>query len=124
MYTQTLTPIIEVAIGRELRLYHAYVTTAPAKLDAPATLTVYVAPLSDVSGMAAAPIVLDSVRAKAPARLVLVDGRQLPWQRARYREDKHLFTRADPVLVGLDTLQRRLWHRIRAPHPDLAVAEA
>ena len=38
MDAQTLTPIIEVAIGRELRLYHAYVTTAPAKLDAPATL--------------------------------------------------------------------------------------
>ena len=123
MDAQTHTPIVEVAIGRELRLYHAYVTTAPAKLDAPATLTLYAAPLWDVSGMAAAPIVLDSVRAKAPARLVLVDGSELPWQRARYREAKHLFTPADPVLVGLDTLQHWLWNRIGAPHPDLAVAE-
>ena len=118
MDAQTLTPIIEVAIGRELRLYHAYVTTAPA------TLTLYAAPLWDVSGMAAAPIMLDSVRAKAPARLVLVDGSELPWQRKHYREAEHLFTPADPVLVGLDTLTHWLWNRIGAPHPDLAVAEA
>ena len=39
------TPTIEIAIGRELRLYHAFVTTAPAKLDAPATLTVDAGPL-------------------------------------------------------------------------------
>ena len=123
MNAQTLTPIIEVAIGRELRLYHAYVTTAPATLDAPATLTLYAAPLSDVSGMAAASIALDSTRAKAPARLVLVDGSELAWQRARYREANHIFTPADPVLVGLNTLQHWLWNRIGAPHPDLAVAE-
>jgi hypothetical protein len=53
MDAQTFTPSIEVAIGRELRLYHAYVTTAPPKLDAPATITLYTAPFSDVSGMAA-----------------------------------------------------------------------
>jgi len=124
MYARTFTPSIEVAIGRELRLYHAYVTTAPPKLDAPATLTLYVAPLSDVAGMAAASIVIDSVRAKAPARLVLVDESELRWQRARYREAEHLFTPADPVLVGLDTLQHLLWNRIGAPHPDLAIAHA
>jgi hypothetical protein len=124
MDAQTHIPIIEVAIGRELRLSHAYVTTAPAKLDAPATLTLYAAPLWDVSGMAAAPIVLDSVRAKAPARLVLVDGSELPLQRTRYGEAKHLFTPADPVLVGLDTLQHWLWNRIGAPDPDLAIADA
>jgi len=124
MDAQTLTPSIEVAIGRELRLYHAYVTTAPAKLDAPATLTLYAAPLSDVSGMAAASIALDSTRAKTPARLVLVDGSELAWQQARYREARHLFTPADPVLVGLDTLQHWLWNRIGAPHPDMAIAQA
>ena len=58
------TPTIEIAIGRELRLYHAYVTTAPPKLDAPATLTVHSAPLWDVLGMAAAFIALDAERAK------------------------------------------------------------
>jgi hypothetical protein len=124
MDAQTLTPSIEVAIGRELRLYHAYVTTAPAKLDAPATLTLYAAPLSDVSGMAAASISLDSTRAKAPARLVLVDGSELAWQRARYREAKHLFTPVDPVLVGIDTLQHWLWNRICAPPLNLELAHA
>jgi hypothetical protein len=80
MGTQRLTPNIEVSIGRELRLYHAYVTTAPAKLDAPATITVYAAPLSDVSGMAAAPMGLAADCAKTPGRLVLVEGSQLEWQ--------------------------------------------
>ena len=72
MERQIRTPCIEVAIGREARLYHAFVTTAPTKLDAPATLTLYAAPLSDVSGMAADPMVLDTARGREPARLVLV----------------------------------------------------
>ena len=122
MDRQTRTPCIEVAIGREARLYHAFVTTAPATLDAPATLTLYEAPLSDVSGMAADPVALDSVRAREAARLVLVNSSELAWQRARYRQGKHLFTPADPVLVGLDTLQHWLWSRIGAPQlePELA----
>lgn len=124
MDRRTQTPCIEVAIGRESRLYHAFVTTAPARLDAPATLTLYEAPLSDVSGMAADPIALDTVRAREAARLVLVNSSELAWQRARYRQAKHLFTPADPVLVGLDTLQHWLWSRIGVPQlePELAHA--
>jgi hypothetical protein len=124
MNAQTLTPNIEIAVGRELHLYHAYVTTAPANLDAPATLTLYAAPLWDVFGRAAAPIVLDPAWASAPARLVLVDGSELDRQCARYHEARHLFTRADPVLLGLETLQHWLWNRIAAPHPDLAAIYA
>lgn len=117
------TPTIEFAIGREVRLYHAYVTTAPTKLDAPATLTLYAAPLADVSGMAAAPIAVGATHAKAPARLVLVDRSEFEWQQARYREARHLFKPVDPVLVGLNTLQHWLWNRLGAPHPDLESAE-
>ena len=36
---------------------------------------------------------------------------------------KHLFKPADPVLVGLNTLQHWLWNRLGAPHPDLEIAE-
>ena len=86
MYAPTLTPSIEVTIGRETRLYHAFITTAPTTLDAPATVTLHTAPLSDVSGMAADPIAFNTTRANAPARLVLVEGTELAWQRARYRE--------------------------------------
>jgi hypothetical protein len=86
MDQQTRTPCIEVAIGREMRLYHAFVTTAPTKLDAPATLTLYAAPLSDVSGMAADPMVLDTVRGREPARFVLVSSNELAWQRTRSRQ--------------------------------------
>jgi hypothetical protein len=117
------TPTIEITIGRELRLYHAYVTTAPPRLDAPATLTLHAAPLWDVLWMAAAFIALDSDRAKEPGRLVLVDDSQFEWQEAKYKEARHLFTPADPVLVGMNTLQGWLWNRLGAPHSDHAVAE-
>jgi len=117
------TPTIEIAIGREMRLYHAYVTTAPAKLDAPATLTVHAAPLWDVLWMAAAFLSLDADRAKQPGRLVLVDDTQFDWQEAKYKEAQHLFTPADSGLVGIGALQNSLWNRLRSPHRDLAMAE-
>jgi hypothetical protein len=124
MYAPTITPSIEVTIGRETRLYHAFITTAPTSLDAPATVTLHTAPLSDVSGMAADPITLNVTHANTPGRLVLVNGTELEWQRARYREGHHLFARADPVLVGLNTLQYWLWNRIGSPTTDLELANA
>ncbi len=124
MHALTFTPSIEVTIGRETRLYHAFITTAPTTFDAPATVTLHTAPLADVSGMAANPVALDTARAKASARLVLVDATEREWQRARYREGRHLFAPADPVLVGLNTLQHWLWNRIGSPTADLALANA
>ena len=112
------TPTIIVAIGRQAQQFHAVVTTAPPPLDAPATLTLYEATLADVSGMAAWPPVLHQARADSPARLVLVEATEFAWQRARWKEAHHLFTPADPVLVGLNTLQRWLWYRLRAPAND------
>ncbi len=73
--------------------------------------------------MAANPIALTG-RAQAPARLVLVDGTDRVWQRARYHEGGYLFAPADPVLVGLNTLQHWLWSRICAPATDVAFAHA
>ena len=118
------TPSIEVTIGRETRLYHAFITTAPARLDAPATLTLYTGSFSDVSAMAANPISCDPIRAKASARLVLVDAIELQWQRARHREGHHLFASADPVLVGANALQHWLWIRIGSPATDLELVSA
>ena len=123
MYAPPVTPSIEVTIGRETRLYHAFITTAPPRFDAPATVTLHTGPLSDVSGIAANPISLSN-RADASTRLVLVDGTELAWQRARYRERGHLCAPVDPVLVGLNTLQHWLWNRIGSPTTDLALAEA
>jgi hypothetical protein len=111
-----ITPRITVTIGRQTRLYFAFVTTAPAELDAPSTMTLYAATFSDVAGFAADPITLDELRARTPARLVLVDAMELAWQRARYRGNQHLMLPADPVLVGLNTLQHWLWQRLRAPN--------
>jgi len=111
----SITPSIEVTIGRQTRLYHAFVTTAPAALDAPSTLTLYDGPLSDVVGFAVDPVLLDAARARTPSRLVLVDTAELSWQRARCRSRAHRLAPADPVLVGLNTLQQWLWQRLQIP---------
>ena len=55
MSDTSITPSIEVTIGRQTRLYHAFITTAPAALDAPSTLTLYAGPLKDVAGFAVDP---------------------------------------------------------------------
>ena len=111
----SITPSITVTIGRHTRIYYAFITSAPIQLDAPATMTLYAATFADVVGFAADPITHDRDRARTPARLVLVDATELAWQRARYRGNNHLFVRADPVLIGLNTLQHWLWQRLQAP---------
>ena len=124
MYAPRFTPSIEVTIGRETRLYHAFITNAPITLDAPATVTLHTAPLPDVCAMAAEPIAMNATGTASPGRLVLIDGTELDWQRARYREGRHLFAPVDPVLVGLSTLQHWLWSRISSPAPEDARAIA
>jgi hypothetical protein len=109
------TPTIAVNIGQQGKLYHALVTTAPAELDGPSTMTLYAAPFSEVAGFAADPIGVDSARASVPARLVLVDASELTWHRSRCRESQHILAPADPVLIGLRTLQHWLWQRLRSP---------
>ena len=39
----SVTPSISVTIGRQTRLYFAFVTTAPADLDSPSTVTLHAA---------------------------------------------------------------------------------
>jgi hypothetical protein len=112
---RSLTPNITVTIGHHTRIYFAFVTTAPAELDSPATVTLHAAPFADVAGFAAEPLTVDGTRGRAPARLVLVDAMELAWQRAQCRGNQHLLLPADPVLVGLNTLQHWLWQRLQAP---------
>jgi hypothetical protein len=111
----SITPSVTVTIGRHTRQYFAFVTTAPAALDSPATVTLHAGPFADVVGLAADPVTQDEVRAHTPARLVLVEAFELAWQRAKYRGHQHLVLRADPGLVGLNTLQSWLWQRLHAP---------
>jgi hypothetical protein len=110
----SITPSITVTIGRHTRLYFAFVTTAPADLDSPSTVTLHRAPLADVVSFAADPVPCTDARAKTPARLVLVDALELAWQRAKYRGQQHLLVPADRGLVGLNTLQHWLWQRLQA----------
>ena len=111
------TPSIEVTIGRQTRLYHAFITTAPATLDAPSTVTLYAGPLKDVAGLAGEELTIDTTKAATPSRLVLIDTTELGWQRARCRAKAHRLLPADPVLVGFTTLQQWLWQRLQAPAP-------
>ena len=115
MRQPSITPSVTVTIGRHTRQYFAFVTTAPAALDSPATVTLHAGTFADVIGMAADPVTHDALRARTPARLVLVEAFELAWQRAKYRGHQHLLLRADPGLVGLNTLQLWLWQRLQAP---------
>jgi len=120
MTERSLTPNITVTIGHHTRIYFAFVTTAPAELDSPSTVTLHAASFADVSGLAAEPITLDGTRSRMPARLVLVDAMELAWQRANYRGHQHTLWPADPGLVGLNTLQQWLWQRLQAPSTQVA----
>ncbi len=111
----TNSPAVDVTIGGQTRIYHAYITTAPATLDGPATLTLYASTFADVIGWAAHPIPFDRALGRTPTRLVLIGSLELAWQRARYREGQYLLAPTDPVLVGLTTLQHWLWHRLASP---------
>jgi len=114
----SITPSITVTIGRHTRLYFAFITTAPAALDSPATMTLHAGTLADVVGFAADACVHDEMRARTPARLVLVDAMELAWQRARYRGHQHRLVAADRGLVGHHTLQHWLWQRLQASTPE------
>jgi hypothetical protein len=120
MSDRSLTPNITVTIGHDTRLYFAFVTTAPADLDSPATITLHASTFSDVAGFAAEPFTHSERLARTAARLVLVDAMELAWQRATYRGHQHLLLTADPVLVGLNTLQHWLWQRLQAPPTQVA----
>jgi hypothetical protein len=111
----TRTPSIAVTIGGQERVYHAFVTTAAPTLDGPSTMTLHASTLADVSGFAADPIVHDSTTSTTPARLVLIETRELAWHRARYRAERCVCAPADPLLVSLRTLQFWLWQRLQAP---------
>ena len=103
----SITPSITVTIGRHTRQYFAFVTTAPAALDSPATVTLHAGPFADVVGLAADPVTHDALRASIPARLVLIEAFELAW----------------PGLVGLNTLQHWLWQRLQqVPASDSQVA--
>ncbi len=125
MRTIAITPHITVTIGHQVRLYHAYITTAPATFDAPSTMTLYESTVADLAGFAIDPNGLDAFRSRTSARLVLIDAVELTWQRARYAEAGHQLTTPDDVLVSLSTLQLWLWQRLKAPFtgdPDIARA--
>ena len=115
MSDASITPSIQVTIGRQTRLYHAFVTTAPAALDAPSTLTLYTGPLKDVAGLAVEEHAFDATKLATPSRLVLVDATELGWQRASCRAKAHRLMPADPILVGFTTLQQWLWQRLQVP---------
>jgi hypothetical protein len=108
------TPNIDVTIGGELRVYQAYVTDADPSLDGPSTITLCASTLTELSWLAADPIVHDTSVGKRAARLVLIESTHRRWHRDSYRGAHCIFAPADPVLVSLKTLQHQLWLRLQA----------
>lgn len=112
---QTAPSAIDVTIGGETRLYEAFVTTAPAALDHPSTVTLSESSFAEVAGWAADPIPFETQLAETPARLVLIRKADLGLQKAYYREGHYRLTPTDPVLVDTNTLQHWLWNRLAMP---------
>ena len=112
MFHLSITPRITVTIGGTTRSYLAFVTTAPADLDLPKTVTVDEGPFEEVIGQAADPVSVDAARTGMRARVVLVESGDRAWQRATYRGSHHLFLEADRWLVRLEKLESSLWQRL------------
>ena len=110
MLNRSLTPSITVTIGHDTRLYFAFITTAPAALDSPATITLRADTLLELSCYAQDPFSLDTTRSRYASRLVLVDAFQRAWQCAKYEGNGHLLIAADPRVADFNTLQEMLWH--------------
>jgi hypothetical protein len=107
---------VDVTIGGETRIYEAFVTTAPAALDRPSTVTLSESSFAEIAGWAADPIPFDASFGGTPARLVLIrSGADLELQKAYYREGRYLLAPTDPVLVDRNTLQHWLWNRLAMP---------
>jgi hypothetical protein len=112
-------PQIVVTIGRESRIYSAFVTSAPSSCDAPATVTLYVSDWRDVAGFAADELSIDQGARRTAGRIVLVDALECDWQEAQCEEAGHILAPADDRLVGFAALQRWLWRRLLAiPHDE------
>ena len=109
MLDRSRTPSISVTIGHRECLYDAFITTAPAKLDLPATITLLADTLLELSCYAEDPFSLDTTRSQYASRLLLVDGLERAWQCAKYEGNGHLLIAADPRLAGFNTLQELLW---------------
>ncbi len=106
---------VDVTIGGETRVYQAFVTTAPAGLDKPSTVTLEESSFARVAHLTADPIPFDATLGARPARLVLIAEVDLKVQKACYREGRHLVAPADLVLIGRNTLQEWLWNRLAMP---------
>ena len=122
MCTRINTPTISVDIGGQLRIYHAFVTTARPAMDGPSTLTLYTSNFSDVAGFAANPIPFNREFGRKVARIVLVNATELEWHRSTCRSQHCLFAPVDAQLIGLPALQRWLWQRLSTPQPNEATA--
>jgi len=107
------TPHIVIAIGDDLRTFRAFITGAPARLDAPSTITLYESTPSDFTRFAMSPDDLAPTCSGRLVRLVLVAVAEEKWQHARYAEEGHHLAPPDHVMVSAQTLQIWLWRRLR-----------
>lgn len=106
MRTTADTGHVSGAIGGQVRLYHAYITTAPASLDAPSTVTLYDSTATDLAGFAIDPDAIQRLGPRTSARLVLIDAVEFTWPPG---EARHQLTAPNGVLVSSSTLQLWLW---------------
>ncbi len=109
---------VDVTIGGETRIYQAFVTTAPAGLDRPRTVTLEQSSFARVAHLTADAVPFDATLGGRPARLVLIAEVDLKDQKASYREGRHVVAAADLVLIGRNTLEQWLWNRLAMPSDE------
>jgi hypothetical protein len=122
MLDRSLKASISVTIGRLECLYDAVITTAPATLDLPDTITLLADTLLELSCYAVDPFSLDTTRSKYAARLVLADTLKREWQCATYEGNGHLVIAADPRMADFNTLQQLVWRLLLTASLNQAAA--
>src|SRR5262245_19031976 len=102
-----------VKIGRQSRLYFGFITTAPAALDAPGTITLHAHTFQGMSGFLAPGIDATDVARDAPGRIVLVDANEYAWQEAHYRSHNHQLFVTDQMFAGPNVFEFWVWQKLR-----------
>ena len=96
MLDRSLTPSITVTIGRRTRLYFAFITTAPATLDSPATITLLRRQSVGTLRLRGRTLSSTQPAPAAPRGSSSWMRLELAWQWAKYRGHQHLLLAAIP----------------------------
>jgi hypothetical protein len=101
----------EITIGPITRLYRPLLTTAPSDYDADTTLTLATGRVENLRLLLDDDHILSN-NMDAPARLILVETRQLAWSQARYSSGLYPSVPPRADLFGEDEIAQQVNQRL------------